>query len=206
MSVTHAITRPLSAGYGGIDFCDGCEVRLASGEWPSELCASCCDSLAARQMTPHRVKRVPAQAKKRQGTRIDGRDNVPSSDGQRRPENPSRDHAAAVGGARGKTLSAARNHGRHEWDRSRSFSVPRSRTCAFGGHMVRCHDRSCPICKTPMNGRQTSGCSGKCRTALSRLKQQAAEMAKDQAIDQELVKAAVAIQRAREALQRRSRK
>ena len=70
--------------------------------------------------------------------------------------------------------------------------------------MVRCHDRSCPICKTPMNGRQTSGCSGKCRTALSRLKQQAAEMAKDQAIDQELVKAAVAIQRAREALQRRS--
>lgn len=114
MSVTHAITRPLSAGYGGIDFCDGCEVRLASGEWPSELCASCCDSLAARQMAPHRVKRVPAQAKKRQGTRIDVRDNVPSSDGQRRPENPSRDHAAAVVGALGKTLSAARNHGRHD--------------------------------------------------------------------------------------------
>lgn len=69
--------------------------------------------------------------------------------------------------------------------------------------MVSRPDR-CPICKARMTGRQTSGCSGKCRTALSRLKQQAAEMAKDQAIDQELVRAAVAIQRAREALQRRS--
>ena len=36
--------------------------------------------------------------------------------------------------------------------------------------MVDCPDRCCPVCKTPMTGRQKSGCSGKCRAELSRLK------------------------------------
>ncbi len=34
--------------------------------------------------------------------------------------------------------------------------------------MVSCPDRPCPVCKTPMTGRQKSGCSGKCRAEASR--------------------------------------
>ena len=34
--------------------------------------------------------------------------------------------------------------------------------------MVSYPDRPCPVCKSPMTGRQRSACSGKCRAELSR--------------------------------------
>ena len=36
--------------------------------------------------------------------------------------------------------------------------------------MVDYPDRPCPVCKSPMTGRQKSACSGPCRAALSRSK------------------------------------
>ncbi len=34
--------------------------------------------------------------------------------------------------------------------------------------MVEYPDRPCPICQTPMTGRQRTGCSGRCRAEASR--------------------------------------
>ncbi len=34
--------------------------------------------------------------------------------------------------------------------------------------MVKYPGRPCPICQTPMTGRQRTGCSGKCRAEASR--------------------------------------
>ncbi len=38
--------------------------------------------------------------------------------------------------------------------------------------MVDYPDHPCPVCKTPMTGRQKTGCSGKCRAAASRRRKQ----------------------------------
>ncbi len=38
--------------------------------------------------------------------------------------------------------------------------------------MVSYPDRPCPVCKRPMTGRQKTGCSGRCRAAVSRRNRQ----------------------------------
>ncbi len=41
--------------------------------------------------------------------------------------------------------------------------------------MVEYPNRPCPVCKGPMAGRKVSGCSGRCRAALSRKKKTEAQ-------------------------------
>lgn len=51
MSTPETAKRPLSAGYRGIEFCDGCGARLDSGEWLSGLCGACFRPTARRRST-----------------------------------------------------------------------------------------------------------------------------------------------------------
>jgi len=45
--------------------------------------------------------------------------------------------------------------------------------------MVSSPNRPCPVCTGPMTGRQRSGCSGKCRAAVSRKKKAEAQESRD---------------------------
>jgi len=62
--------------------------------------------------------------------------------------------------------------------------------------------RPCPVCGTPLRGRQTSACSDKCRAAKSRRRRVPLPVAEAQAIRADLTRALEAVWEAKATLEK----